>query len=169
MRLMNPYQLLSRYLIAMTAIVLIISVPMSSVHAMVIAPSKIVTIGIDESNYRHSEKADNIDTVKAIIWYPIASDCTVDIDAFDITMRLNGIFEIEAETIRYVYDEDNLIIEFDRNVIVDILLREELTGVVSVEVYGTFMVYDCDETECDGDMVIDQISEIFSYDPGKGK
>ncbi len=74
MRLMNLYQIFSRFSIALVAIVLIISVPMSSAYAMVIAPSKIVTIDIDELNKKKwaktdSDKTDDIDTPHSAVHF----------------------------------------------------------------------------------------------------
>lgn len=114
---------------------------------MVIAPSKIVVSSNGNTeNYKSNNDSDN--TVKAIIWYPLALNDgeRVDEDPSDMGMTILAENEegvsIDASILRYCYVDDNLIVEFDREEVVKQLMDRGLVGPVEVNVFGSFNVVD---------------------------
>lgn len=108
---------------------------------MVVAPSRIIVSSSGNTeNYKLNNDSDN--TVKAIIDYPLEVGAVVDEESFDIAMTfiVDGtiVGTIDALSLRYCYTDDNLIIEFDRQDVVNALLEEQ--GLVNVEVNGSFYV-----------------------------
>ena len=148
---------------------------------MFIAPSTIViNSAFDDGNYRN--KSTNDTMIKAILDYEQDSLLTGS-RLFDPQIILYRVlpnedleFITSAESIRYCFDEDNLIVEFDRGAVVDYLSVEKVKGLIDVALQGSFKLTPA--TVADGTMSltgsfieveVTEEGQLLSINPVKGK
>lgn len=141
-------------LIVLTTALMVGAFFMQPVHAsMVIAPSTVV-VNSNTDDGAEKNSAANDTTIKAIISYksdplPEGSQLLVPEDPEIVLYRAIPdetpgateliLYPIEsASSIRYCFEDDNLIVEFDRAAVTAYLLDEKLNGVIDVVVQGAF-------------------------------
>ena len=114
-----------RSLIGLTIAFLVVPAFIEDVQAggMVVAPSNIV-ISNAEPNRSRGVKVDGDNTIKAIIHYPLETGCKVDTDQslFHFSVSEDDDTSYGSDSVRYCYDDDNLIISF---------CREDIEGYLS--------------------------------------
>jgi len=132
-------------------------------YAMVIAPS---TINLNAECIGMNQD------IQAIIRWPSNFYFTIGDNEISLTINSKSI---EADSLRYCFDDDNFLISFSRSAIQEALEDLSFDGskekTLQVEVYGTIdITYDDVETFTDGEtftVVLDESSSVTIIKPGK--